>query len=65
MKRSGPGIINLAEQYDHRLYRELLGFPDDLPDLARLRPPEGNRRPEGIQESCFAQRERGELPSTY
>ena len=45
--------------------RSLLGFPQDLPDLANLRPPGGNSRPEGIRESCLAKRERGALPQTY
>ena len=45
--------------------RSLLGFPQDLPDLARLRPPGGNRRPEGIRESSLAKRQRDELPPTY
>ncbi len=64
-RRTWLRIIDLAEQFDRPLYRQLLGFPDDLPDLAPLRPPGGNRRPEGIQESCFAKRERGELPQMY
>jgi hypothetical protein len=42
-----------------------MGFPDDLPDLSRLRPPGGNSRPEGIEESYFAQRQRGESPAFY
>lgn len=50
------GIIALAERCDPALYRRLLGYPDDLPDLARLRPPGGNTRPEGIGESAFARR---------
>jgi hypothetical protein len=45
--------------------RSLLGFPQDLPDLASLRPPGGNNRPEGIRGSSLAKRERGELPPTY
>jgi hypothetical protein len=45
--------------------QELLGFPDDLPDLAAKRPPGGNARPDGIAESCFEQRRRGELPEVY
>jgi hypothetical protein len=45
--------------------RDLLAFPADLPDLAALRPPEGNARPEGIAESCFERRRRGELPEIY
>lgn len=30
------GIILLAERYDPALYRRLMGFPGDLPDLSRL-----------------------------
>jgi hypothetical protein len=45
--------------------RDLLAFPADLPDLAALRPPEGNARPEGIAESHFERRRRGELPEVY
>jgi len=37
------------------------GFPDDLPDLRSTRVP-SNHRPEGIEESAYARRERGELP---
>lgn len=58
-------IIQLAAQYDQQLYRELMGFPDDLPDLARLRPPRGNTRREGLKQSNFERRERGELAETY
>jgi hypothetical protein len=45
--------------------QELLGFPDDLPDLAAKRPPGGNMRPDGIAASCFERRRRGELPDIY
>ena len=46
------------------LLRNLLGFPDDLEDLGRLKPP-SNIRPEGIQESAFARRDGGVLPDLY
>lgn len=42
----------------------IMEFPDDLPDLRRLRPP-SNSRPKGVRDCYFAQRERGELPETY
>lgn len=42
-----------------------LGHPDNLLDLSRLRPPGGNTRPDGIEQSHFARRKRGELPATY
>jgi hypothetical protein len=57
-------IVVLAEQHDPVLYRMLLRFPSDLPNLARLRPPR-NKRPDGIRRSHFALRQRGALPETY
>lgn len=58
-------ITALAEQCDPGLHRRLMGFPDDLPDLARLRPPGGNMRPEGVRASHFARWKRGSLAETY
>ena len=43
----------------------LQGFPDNLPRLATLRPPDGNTRPEAVVDSYYAKRQRGELPVTY
>jgi hypothetical protein len=45
--------------------KELLAFPVDLPELDSKRPPEGNERPAGLLESCYARRQRGELPEFY
>lgn len=58
-------IIELARDHDESLYLRLMGFPNDLPNLARLRPPGGNARPRGIEKSCFAQSQRGTLPVVY
>ena len=58
-------IIATAAKHNPNLYRELMGFPDDLPDLARLQPPEGNSRPDGVKKSCYAQLERKKLPASY
>lgn len=58
-------IIELAQANDQTLHRQLMGFPDDLPDLARLRPPGGNTRPANVLRSHFARAARGELPATY
>ena len=46
-------------------FRELMSFPDDLPDLALLRPPEGNGRSQGVGESYFAKRQQGILAESY
>lgn len=63
-RRTWIRIIELAEERDPDLFRELMGYPDDLPNLRRCRAPE-NTRPDGIKDSCFARRERGELPEIY
>ena len=59
------GIVALARQHDPALYQKLMGFPADLPDLAALRPPGGNTRPEGVEQSCLARRQNGTLPERY
>jgi hypothetical protein len=64
-RRLWIGIIALAERYDRPLMQRLMGFPDDLPNLARLRPPGGNIRPEGVGASAFAARQNGTLPAVY
>lgn len=47
------------------LYVAHFGYPADLPDLSKLRPPGGNSRPEGVAASHHARRARGELPEVY
>ena len=46
------------------LYREYMGFPEDLPDLRTKRVPV-NTKADGAVNCYFALRERGELPATY
>ena len=58
-------IIILAQQFAPDLHQQLLGFPDDLPNLSHLRPPDGNSRQDGVAQSHFAQREQGVLPNIY
>lgn len=58
-------VVSLSERLAPELHLRLVGYPTDLPDLSRLRPPAGNSRPEGIAESHHARRARGELPPTY
>ena len=58
-------IVRLSVQHDPEMFRRLMGYPVDLPDLSTLRPPEGNSRPEGIAQSHFARRQRSELSDTY
>lgn len=57
-------IVALAYEHDTVLYRTLLGFPNDLPDLSRSLPP-FNSRSEGIKESYFKKFQAGRLPEIY
>ena len=56
-------IVALAQEHDPALYLALMGFPGDLPQLSRLRPPGGNTRPQGVQESWHARWHEGTLPA--
>ncbi|HJT76753.1 MAG TPA: hypothetical protein VJ739_06085 [Gemmataceae bacterium] len=47
------------------LLARYLAYPANLPDLAALRPPAGNSRPEGIAASSFERRRRGDLPPIH
>ncbi len=49
---------------DTDMYIQWMSFPKNLPDLSKLRPP-ANSKPEGVNNSFFALRSRGELPDTY
>ena len=46
------------------LFRSHFGFPDDLPDLRMTRVP-SNRRPNGVNNCYFVQRQTGTLPELY
>ena len=58
-------IVALARQHDPELFQSLMAYPDDLPNLAILCPPGGNGQREGIFQSHFERRKRGELPATF
>jgi len=58
--------VRLAEEKNNvRMVANLLGYPADLPNLRRKRPPAGNTRPDGIADSCHEKRRRGELGLIY
>lgn len=46
------------------LFSSFFGFPRDLPDLRKNKPPK-NSRPHGVNTCYFVQRELGLLPGTY
>lgn len=45
-------------------YGEWMKYPEDLPNLEKKQPPD-NSRLDGIRESAFARKARGELPDVY
>jgi hypothetical protein len=45
------------------MHQRFFGLPANLPNLAALRPPGGNTRPQGIAQSYAERQRRGELPS--
>ncbi len=57
-------IIGNAASADKDLYKELMGYPSDLPDLSKKRPP-ANTKPGGVYHSCYARKQGGKLPDTY
>jgi len=46
------------------LFIRNFGFPDNLPDLRKMRPPQ-NRRPDGVKSCYYVLRARGNLPDVY
>lgn len=57
--------LKTLELHDRATFTDWMRYPDDLPDLSLLKPPGGNSRLAGVVESCYAKRQRGELPSEY
>lgn len=58
-------VLKVLAKHAPQLFQQMMGFPEELPDLSTLKPPQGNHRPAGVLESCLAQRPRGELPAFY
>lgn len=56
-------IVRLALR-DRNTYIRLMGYPQNLPDLSKLKPP-SNAKLEGVNDSFHGRRLRGELPETY
>lgn len=46
------------------MYRDWMGYPTDLPNLSALKP-NGNTKPDGVKNSFFERRKRGELDDVY
>lgn len=57
--------LEILRREDFDEWKKWMSFPIDLPNLGAKLPPGGNDRPEGILESCYERRRRGELPDWY
>jgi hypothetical protein len=57
-------VLDSLQKNDPVLFTEMMGFPDNLPDLRKARVP-SNTKPEGVLNCYFILREKGQLPSTY
>lgn len=59
-------VVRLAEQRNNvPIIRQLLGCPEDLPNLKQKRPPRGNHRAAGLHDCWYERRRRGELAFIY
>jgi hypothetical protein len=58
-------LNDLKEEAKRQILRRYFGFPSNLPRLSALRPPGGNTRPRGIEDSFYEQQQRSELAEFY
>lgn len=63
-RRRWIGILANIKRSKPELYRDIMGYPSNLPNLSKCRPPL-NTRPNGIEQSWFERKNRGELPPIH
>lgn len=64
-RRKNLAILRNLARTNMPLWKTMMAFPSELPNLRMKAPPGGNDRPEGVGESCYERRIRGELPEWY
>ena len=64
MREQISGILRALYVHSRSRFTAMMGFPNDLPNLASLRP-EGNTRPGGLKQSFHSLRAKGECPSVH
>lgn len=62
MRRERIRTLEVMARCSPEDWKRLMGFPDELPNLRNLEPPDGNSRPQGIEGSW---RERTRRPEVY
>ncbi len=70
VRRYHLAILSLKQEFPdnlkvHQLFLHSFAYPDDLPDLAALRPPGGNSLKKNIATCYYARRQKSELEETY
>lgn len=63
-RRRWLGVLYCAAATDEKLFRELVGYPKELPNLFP-RKPIGNDRPDGLAKSAYHLKHLGRLPEWY
>lgn len=58
-------LAALEDQESKDLFRKWFGFPGNIPNLSKMKPRGGNRRPLGISDSYYSKKILGQLPETY
>lgn len=58
------GILRSVARTDEQLFRKLIGYPANLPDLTKANPPD-NKRKDGIYNSAHYRMSNGTLPEWY
>lgn len=58
-------LNSIAEPTQRQVLEAFFAFPENLPNLKRLVPPNGNTLPQGITDCYFLKRSRGELKPIY
>lgn len=57
-------LLKHGDAQAQQLIKYLMGYPDDLPDLGKLRPP-SNSHPDGIENCAYNLRKVGKLENIY
>jgi hypothetical protein len=58
-------LFDTQDNYPKKTLKSRFGYPSDLPDLTKLKPPKGNTRPKGLDTSYYSRRAQGKLPDYY
>jgi hypothetical protein len=55
-------LFETQERQPKFMLQARFGYPSDLPNLAKLKPPKGNTRPDGVKASHYVRQQSENLP---